>query len=247
MRALHGCLAALAGVLIALSACSDSTKPPRERPVQITGTVLDAEGAPVVGASIMLQHAYETVPGSAAAKPQTGIEFTITEPDTADIWISSPCTGDTVRVVERQYPLGAGNYTMFWRGLDRADRRVGDGLFRLNLVGRHADLRVDFLFARDDWAALADGQPVAALATTDDDGAFAIDTTCLPFGYEFGAHDEYGAPASRSTVSRSVRLWAVIPGQGVTGSDWVTVDAEDGAKVVIAPAPPVPPVAGPDP
>lgn len=233
MRAPHSSLAALIVVIIVgtLSACSESTKPPRDQPVMITGTVRDADGLPVAGASILIQHTWETEPGSEAAKPQTGIGFVITEPDTADIWITSPCTGDTVRVVERQFALDAGEYTMFWRGLDREDRRVGDGLFRLNLVGHHADVHTDFLYSRDDWAALGDGEPVAALSITDSAGAFAIDTTCLPFGFEFGT------PDGRSRVSRSVRLWAVMPGHGMISSDWVVVDAEDGAEVVIAPAP----------
>ena len=235
MRGLHGCLAATAAILLALSACSDSTKPPQDRPVMINGTVLDAEGAPVAGASILLQHAFEAAPGDVGAKPQTQIEFVITEPDTVDIWITSPCTGDTVRVIQPQCPLYTGEYRLFWRGVDREERPVGDGVYRLNLVGRHADVHADFVFARDDWATLATGDPVAALATTGDDGAFTIDTACLPFGYEFGGVDESGTPTGRTAISRSVRLWAVIPGHGVISSDWVVVDAEDGAEVVIAP------------
>jgi hypothetical protein len=231
MRRLHGCLAVMSALLLALSACSDSTKPRPEPPVMISGTVLDAAGAPVVGASILLQHAYEPVPDGAAAKPQTGVQFVITEPDTADIWITSPCTGDTVRVIANQYPLMAGRYTIFWSGFDRENRRVGDGLYRLHLLGRTTDLQVDFVYARDDWAALADGEPVAALDITDSAGSFSIDTACLPFGFEFEG------PDGRNLVSRSVRLWAVVPGQSVVGSDWVTVDAEEGADVVIAPAP----------
>lgn len=233
MRAPHNALAALIAVIIVstLSACSESTKPPRDQPVMITGMVLDADGLPVAGASILIQHTWETEPGSEAAKPQTRIEYVVTEPDTVDIWITSPCNGDTVSVVERQCTLAAGVHAMNWQGLDREDRRVGDGLYRLNLVGRSVDLHVDFLYIRTDWAALIDGGPVAALSITDSMGAFAIDTTCLPFGFEFGA------PDGRSRVSRSVRLWAVMPGHGVISSDWVVVDAEDGAEVVIAPAP----------
>lgn len=229
--------AVAACALLALSACSDSTKPRPDEPVTITGTIVDAEGAPIVGASILLQHAYELVPASEADKPQTGVRFTLTEPDTADIWITSPCTGDTVRVIELQFALAAGQYIIFWRGIDQESRRVGDGVYRLNLVGRQADVHTDFLFVREDWSAMGEGEPVAPLATTDGDGAFAIDTACLPFGYEFDGYDEYGEATGRSMVSRSVRLWAVTPDHTVIGSDWVTVDAEDGADVVIAPAP----------
>lgn len=234
MRRRFACLAVFTVVLLALSACSDSTGPRPAAPVLITGTVVDAEGAPVAGAPVLLQHEYELIPASAGAKPQTAIRFVITEPDTAAIWITSPCTGDTVRVVELQFPLMAGEYMMMWQGLDRENRRVGDGLYRLNVVGRLADVHADFVYARDDWAALADGAPVAGLATTDDDGAFTIDTTCLPFGYEFGGTGE--SPV-RSVISRRVRLWVVKPDNSLICSDWVTVDAEDGAEVVIAPAP----------
>lgn len=136
-----------------------------------------------------------------------------------------------MRVVVGQYPLEAGRYAIFWQGRDRENRRVGDGLYRLHLVGRTTDLHVDFVYTRDDWAALADGEPVAALDITDSTGSFSIDTACLPFGFEFDG------PGGRNLVSRSVRLWVVVPGQSVISSDWVTVDAEDGAEVVIAPAP----------
>lgn len=231
MRGLHSCFGAIAAVLLALSACSDSTKPRQEPPVTISGTVLDADGAPVVGASILLQHAYEPVPDGDGAKPQTGVEFVITEPDTADIWITFPCTGDTVRVVVRQYPLMAGRYTILWSGRDRENRRVGDALYRLHLLGLTTDLHVDFVYARDDWADLADGEPVAALDITDSDGSFSIDTACMPFGFEFGN------PGGRTLVTHSIRLWAVVPGQSAVSSDWLTVDAEDGAEVVIAPTP----------
>lgn len=217
--------------LLALAACSDSTKPRPDEPVLITGTVVDAEGAPVVGASILLQHEYVPVPGGAAEKPQLGIEFSVTERDTVDIWVTSPCTGDTVRVVQLQYPMAAGNYTLFWQGLDRENRRVGDGVYRLNVVGLQTDVHADFVYMRIDWPALTDGAPVAAVAITDSDGNFALDTTCLPFGFEFGG------PEGRTAISRRVRLWVVKPDNSLISSDWVTVDAEGGADVVIAPAP----------
>lgn len=239
MTSRHLSLAAAfaACALLALAACSDSTKPRPDEPVLITGTLVDAEGAPIAGASILLQHAHEPVPDSTGAKRLTGVRFAITEPDTADIWVTSPCTGDTVRVVELRYALAAGQYMLVWRGLDRENRRVGDGVFRLNVVGLHADVHVDFVYAREDWDMLADGAPVAALATTDGDGAFAIDTTCLPFGFQFGDYDGWDPEARLNTITRSVRLWAVTPDHALITSDWVTVDAEDGADVVIAPAP----------
>lgn len=231
MRRLSACLAVPAIALLALSACSDSTKPRSATPVMISGTVLDAEGAPVVGASILLQHEYVPVPGSAAEKPQLGIEFSVTERDTVDIWVTSPCTGDTVRVVQLQYPMAAGIYTMFWQGLDQEGRRVGDGVYRLNVVGLQTDIHADFVYMRIDWSALIDGSPVAALARTNRDGAFALDTTCLPFGFEFNG------PDGRTAISRRVRLWVVKPDNSLISSGWVDVDAEDGAEVVIAPAP----------
>lgn len=231
MRRLPGYLAVFPVVLLALSACSDATGPRPSAPVMITGTVIDAEGAPIAGASILLQHEYELVPGGAAAKPQLGIEFSVTERDTVDIWVTSPCTGDTVRVVQLQYPMAAGIYTMFWQGLDREDRRVGDGVYRLHVVGLQTDVHADFVYMRIDWPALTDGSPVAALAITDSDGAFALDTTCLPFGFEFNG------PGGRTSISRRVRLWVVKPDNSLISSDWVTVDAADGAEVVIAPAP----------
>lgn len=238
MRAMHCRLLALAAVLAAMAACSDSTGPrPADDPVTLRGIVADADGAPVAGASILLQYEQELVPGSVAAKPQLAVRFTSAEPDTGDLWLSAWCTDDTVRVAGLELPLMAGQYQLVWDGQDSAGLPVPDGVYCWNVVTRRLDLHMSFMLDRGGYSWLANDQQVAAQAVTDTAGAFVLDTTCLPFGVEFPAVDEFGQVIGTNAVSRRVRPWAVIPGHGAIAGPWVTIDAEAGADVVIAPLP----------
>lgn len=223
-----------AAALLVLAACSDANNPP---PVDdgaddLRGTVLDADGQPVFGAAIMLQHEFEIVPGSSADKPQTGVEFVLSEDGPIRVWITSFCNSDTVCVL-MDGPGMAGRHAVFWNGLDHLGRLVPDGVYRWHVVTDGGSRNSAFALSRLGYADVAAGTAVAAQATTAINGAFQLSPDCLALGHEFTITDESGAPIGRQLVTRRVRVWVLFGGSAPVHSDWTTIDADLGADVTI--------------
>lgn len=223
-----------AAALLALAACSDSNSPPPvdDTADDIRGIVLDADGQPVTGVAIMLQHEFADMPGSAADKPQTGVGFILSEDGPIRAWLTGFCADDTVRVLI-DGPGMAGEYRIFWDGLDSLDRLMPDGVYRWHVVTAGNSLDVPFVRSRLGYSDVPPGTPVAAQATTDSNGAFRLTPDCLPFGHEFTITDELGDPIGRQVVTRRVRVWVLFGSSAPVHSDWTTIDADLGADVTI--------------
>lgn len=223
-----------AAALVVLAACSDSSSPPPvdDSADDIRGIVLDADNQPVADAAIMLQHEFETAPGSAADKPQTGVEFILSEDGPIRAWLTGFCADDTVRVVV-DGPGMAGRHTVIWNGLDHLDRLMPDGVYRWHVVTAENTLDVPFVRSRLGYSDVPPGTPVAAQATTDSSGAFRLSPDCLPFGHEFTAYDDFGEANGRQVITRRVRVWALFESSAPVHSDWTTIDADLGADVTI--------------
>jgi hypothetical protein len=207
--------------LVLLGACSDSSSPPRSNDA-IRGLVLDAEGLPVAGASIMLQHESAPLPD----KPQLAIRFTHQESGPVSVWIASYCDSDTVRWLANE-ALPAGEFMFVWNGRDDLGRVVPDGVYQTHVVSSAGHAQATAVVSWLGYADLAPGTPVAAQATTDSFGRFRLAQDCLPFG-----HTYEGFPGVEA-VTRRVRVWALHPDFITGGGDWVTVDAEGGAEATV--------------
>lgn len=214
-----------------LGACSDSTDPD---PVDssLRGTVVDALGQPVAGATVVLQYAVDPPIGSPFDKPATQIRLELPESGPVTLWISSYCDGDTVRMlVDGEMPPG--QHMIAWDGRDDAGRTLPDGVYRLHLVtveGQTDSALAMMYFGYQ----LPEAATLVPLAVTDAHGRFALSQGCLPFGFRQDAVDEQGNITGTFTVTRTVRVWAYDPQSGaLTSSSALVIDAETGADVTV--------------
>lgn len=225
-RRLARFIAALAA-LVLLAACSDTAAPPRNDNA-VRGHVLDIHGRPVAGASIVLQHDFALVPGSAADKPQHGLQFDLGEPGLVHAWVAGFCDDDTVRtLIDMELPVGS--FTVIWNGQDDLGRLAPDGVYRMHAAWPAGEASYEFVLAGTGYGPLTPPSSVSAAAVSDHKGAFRLETGCLPFGYEFLVLGESGLPDGRVAFTRRVRVWAFRDGAVAQASDWVTVDPEQGA------------------
>ncbi len=225
---------ALAALLLA-SACSDTTTPPPPPPppdAAVRGVVTDALGRPAPGASIVLQLDSALVPGSEADKPQQGVRFDLGTGGHVHVWVTASCGQATIRtIIDTQLP--SGTYIVFWNALDDLGRQAPDGMYRLHAVWDGGESSFEIILLGTHYDLLTPQQSIAAEAITDLQGAFRLETGCLPFGYTLPAYDESGLPIGQAEITRRVRVWAFRDGVVPAVSDWVTVDPEAGAVVAI--------------
>ncbi len=228
----------LAGALLAtLSACSDSTAPMRSDP-DLRGRVVDADGQPVWGATIVLQYALVAAPASEGGKFGVGWAFDLGQAGPVHAWIYSSCGGDTIRTLANRV-MPAGAHTLVWDGHDDMGRLVPAGVYRIRIDTENSLTISSFVLSRSGYDSALTPFDVAASATTNTAGDFRLDAQCQPFDDEFPAYDDQGDPLGIQLVTRRVRVWAMCEGYAPVASDWTEVDAQRGANVTIRlPQPP---------
>ena len=226
-----GAMIAVMALAMMLGGCGDDASPPHHDDA-ITGRIVDANGVPVAGASIVLQ-LDDDLPFGSVDKPRHGIRFDLPDGGLATVWVSSYCDADTVRMLINDEDLQTGQYTIIWDGLDDQDRVAPDGVYWFHVALPDTAFQTAFAQLRLGYADLAAGTAVAALGTSDLHGAFTLSQACLPFGHAFTGTDESGTPTGTSSITRQVRVWALHPNYAPAPSDWVTVDADAGAHVTI--------------
>jgi hypothetical protein len=223
---------ALAALLLA-SACSDTTTPPPPPPdAAVRGVVTDAQGRPVVGAAIVLQLESTFDPGGEAGRPRQALRFDLESDGHLHLWISAFCDHDTVStLMDGQMP--SGSYVVTWDGHDALGRYMPDGVYRMHAVWDGGEASLEFVMMGTGYGQLTPQQSIAADAFTNTQGAFRLETTCLPFDYTYPAYNESGQLTGQLAITRRVRVWAFLDGVVPAVSDWVTVDPEGGAAVSI--------------
>ncbi len=214
-----------------LAACSDSTGPLRGDN-DIHGRVIDADGQPVWGAAIVVQHVFLPVSGNSPDKMDIAWTFEVHREGPVHVGIYSLCGMDPIRtLVDETRP--AGTCTVSWDGLDDDGRLVSAGGYRLLVETTNFGMIRPFALARSGYDASLTPFDVAALTTTDGAGEFQIDTYCLAFDSEFPTYDDSGAPMGMQVITPRVRVWVFCEGYPPVAADWVKVDAQRGARVTV--------------
>lgn len=215
-----------------LAACSDDGTSPRI-PAPVTGQVLDSAGQPVADAGILLNYQLPVFPAKAAEdRPATGFSFDL--PDTAwvKVFILAPCQGDTIRVLADQQ-MGPGHMFLIWDGHDEAGLIVPSSTYDFHLMTDGQDTVTSFLLLLDDYPLDADPTLYRFLTLTDADGNFSLDQECLALGFQQPMIGIEGDTTGVFSLSREVRLFAMKAGHPTAMGDWVTVNDQDGAQVVL--------------
>lgn len=240
------CLAAVAaaGLAVALAGCSDSAAPDRP-PAAVIGTVLDAGGAPVADAAVVLD--LDFVMGPAGPdKPRTDIAFRLSEPGSLSVRITDACDDEVFFALDDSLPAGA--YAIAWDGTDLDGRHVVEGIYHCHLrIEGHDPVMRELALARNLDAETGEFATVGCAvvrdtwrveAWTDAEGRFRIARDCWEFGASTAATDESGDVVGTLTVAPRVRVWA-YPADRAFGaaSAWVDFDATSGAEApVVLPA-----------
>ncbi len=215
-----------------LGACSDSTDP---EPVDsdLRGQVVDAQGQPVAGATVVLQYEVDPPIGNMYDKPATTIRIDLPPTGPVTLWIGSFCDGDTVRMILDGESPGHGQFEIVWDGKDDADRTMPDGVYRCHLLTTAGESHTPFLLLHLGYQ-LPEAADLAPLAVTDAQGRFTLSQACLPLGFGLDSVDEDGEVIGTNTVTRSVRVWTYDPQSGILDiGPMVTVDPATGAEVTV--------------
>lgn len=237
---------AVAVLIFALAACTDSTKPPAGSPT-ITGTVTDVDGAPVVNAAVVLDLDMAQVTATTADKPQTTIIYTRPDSTAFEFLITDACDGEVF--YDLNVPEGqAGNATITWTGKDLDGLLLPEGVYRYHmLMPDHEPQTGELMLARNLFAETGEfatircdtvRQTWRVAASTDADGRFTIAKDCWDFGRSTPFTDETGEVNGRIEITSRVRLWFYPEGRSYGfSSEWGTFDAENGASfTVVMPA-----------
>lgn len=235
-------------LVLSVAGCSDDGSSPPRDGFEISGTLTDADGAPVAGAAVVLDYEYAPVSPLPVDKPRTKIAFAIAEAGTVRVTISPSCDGEILHDTG-DMELDAGTYDITWDATDQAGKYLPEGVFvvRLTATGQEPAEMNLVLFRNvedDDGDFAAEADHIRADwrldAVTDRRGRFVLDRGCWDFGYEFEGRDETGASTGTFAISHRARLWFYPEGtaQGTPGP-WVGIDPEHGGVLdfTLPPAP----------
>ncbi|MFO7608459.1 MAG: hypothetical protein R6X35_04580 [Candidatus Krumholzibacteriia bacterium] len=235
---------AAAGLAAALAGCSDSAAPDRPSPA-VTGTVLDATGAPVADAAVVLDLDFVTGPAD-PDKPRTAIAFDLPEPGHFSLRVTDVCDDEIFYALDDS--AAAGSHMIQWDGTDQDGLLLGEGFYHAHFQFEDLDPRTfDIALARN----LGDEQGMFATvactevhdtwrvsAWTDAEGRFRIERGCWEFGESTPWVNESGDIIGTWTVAPRVRVWAYPADRSFgAASAWVDFDAVQGAEApVVLPA-----------
>lgn len=238
-------------LLLAVSGCGDSTNP-SSRALGIYGKVVDAHGAPVVGAEIVQLYAplrggvrmgekgigiqgdtVEIVPPQGnglscsplPVESETSIRFSVEEAMPVSLSIISMLTGQTAVTPMEERVLHAGNYTVSWQLVPAPNvaSALRNGVYRIRLVKNQAVVEKD---------VLVDSRKAAAVAVTDGEGKFFIGYKYFPMGFRSDVVDVAGRVLGVMEVSPSAKLLVRQQGVAVKEQD-IVVDTEQTMDVTI--------------
>jgi len=180
----------------------------------IYGTVTDAAGRPVEGATVALVFGIDDIglPGwdASAKRIKTTLEFAV--PDTARIRLEIlDHARDAVRTLVDGM-LNAGRHTVIWDGTDEDGALVPVGVY-FAVLSHWPDPEADpemserKLFVYDYEPASLVDRP---LAVTDAAGRYAIDLDLIPVGERITITDESGQESGVEPISHRVRFLALL-------------------------------------
>lgn len=193
----------------------------------IRGTVRDAEGRPVAGAAVVLQHCTDPEPPGPLDLSMVGVHVLSTQTQRVVLYVVSEW-GDTVRTYIDEV-LPPQDRAVELDAYDGEGRLLPDGVYHVHWTFDGAVREETFPVLRGGYADVA-GQPIVPLAVTGEDGRFSLGQDDLPFGYADRFLDESG-DAVDYTVTRDVRVWAFDASGADAASDTTAVDPETGAEV----------------
>jgi len=218
--------------IVAFSGCGDSTGPDDDAG-DIHGQVVDPQGQPLAGVTVVLQHFTDPPPGGKQMRMVPAIRFDLADATRVALWVSSYCDGDTLNMlVDGDMPMG--QHAVAWTGTDDLGRFLPDGVYWVHLVTADDADRWPFVLLHLGYGDFSGDAVLAPLAVTDDEGRYRITQECLPFDYAFDLLDEEGNPDGTAVVTRKVRVWACDAAAELrTGSAVVVVDPDEGAEVSV--------------
>jgi hypothetical protein len=160
------------------------------------------------------------------------ITIELPEAGPVDIWISSFCDDDTLRVLA-DGTLPDGSHAVSWDGRDEQARILPDGVYHCHVVSTVQQITRPVPLFHFGYH-LPDAADLAPLAITDAQGRFTLRQTCLPLDLSFDAVDEQGNVTGTVIITRDVRVWVYDPQSGtLTAAPAVTVDPATGAEVTV--------------
>ena len=223
-------------IAIAVTGCDQSTNPSGAKPQPISGRVVDASGAAVSGAAIVMNYQTANDYEIPAGKPTVAIGYRLPEAGEVRLWITRRCARGMIRVLVDGYQP-AGNHTVQWDSRNEAGEMVVEGVYEYHLETSSGTETHELFLQQTAYSSLTTTTDLEAFAWSDQAGRFSIDQYCLPFGYDGAIINEAGEEIGTFTILRSVRIWAVHDDHGATSPGEFEVDATSGAEVIIQFAP----------
>ena len=218
--------------VLAVAGCSDSSSPPRDT-FEISGTLTDADGAPVVGAAVILDYEFRQL----ESDPPTKTAADLPEPIPMRFVITDACG------VEVFYDSGdmtgyPGEPVFLWDLTDLEGLRATEGVYRYRIEadGREpveSDLALAWTMGNEYGPFGEDAAEIRATwrldAMTDADGRFTLERNCWDFGHTDDWVDEEGNITGTLLIPHWARLW-FYPEDALRGTPgpWVDIDPERG-------------------
>jgi hypothetical protein len=225
-RRIAALVSAALGATLVVARCGDPQSP-AETPV-LSGTVVDAQGAPVEGAQVGISYRLGSVslsaivpdeppvpPGATRLHPNTPNPFDRLTQLRFDL-VDSPVRLSVLsrdRRTVRQLVDGAlqrGVHTVLWDRLDDAGEPVPPGVYIARLeTGAPGSVQVQEVRM---FYSTPDSERMFDLATTDRDGRFSLALAGLPIGEVVNAFDQTGTDLGPQVVLSAIELCATGAG-----------------------------------
>ena len=204
--------------------------PPSE-PNAIVGQIIDESGEGISGASVVIDYQLD-VGEDSDCNPTVGIPIALPSESDVTIWYSDSCGVDTLGIIADGV-YQAGYHTINWDMLSQG-KLINENYYKIFLTANGWNGEIDIYHFNVDHSCQTI-ESIIAMATTNDDGFFVIEQSCLPFDVQADVTNEWYPDGTGEifTVLRDVKICAYTDNNSACSDSTTYVDIESGAYTIL--------------
>ncbi len=197
----------------------------------IVGQIIDESGKGISGASVVIDYQLD-VGEDLDCNPTENINISLPESSDVMIWSSDPCDVDTLAIIFHG-TLSAGHHQFEWDMFSQG-KLINEGYYKIFLTADDWNHELDIYHFNVDHSCHSK-ESITAMATTDDDGIFMLEQSCLPFDVQADVTTNFYPDGTGEifTVLRDVKICVYTENIGVCSDSTTYVDIDLGAYTIL--------------